>query len=133
MWILLSSGSNTDPTSWTQLGVTGIVAATWFLVASKLWIDNRQKDARINELQQARIADRDTQFAREQERLERVLPLLQQTANVLATVPDRFDRAIGEAQSASRAIEVDDLIRQMRLAVLETKEAAARLDRKRGS
>lgn len=123
MWHWLLAASSTDPSAFnlTQLGVFSIVAVLLLAVVRYLLAQGDKKDRTIEEqskridvLQQARIADRDSQMERDRERSERVVALLQQTASVLEAAPRQFERALGTAREASSRAEVEDMLRQVK-------------------
>lgn len=102
-----------DPTAtnpWEQLGIASIVCATWFLVAYTLWRQTQRQQATINTL-------REEQIKREREMGDRIVPLLQSAADMLSRAPERFDRALGQAQAASRSSEVDQLLSYLKTSV----------------
>lgn len=135
MWnlLLLASPTDASPFNLTQLGVFSIVAVLLLAVVRYLLAQGEKKDRRIeelakrlDELQQARIADRDAQAQRDEVRSERVVALLTQTATVLEqtataleATPRQFERALGTAREASSRAEVDDTLRQVRQMVTD--------------
>ena len=123
MWIWLLAAPAADPSAFnlTSLGVFSIVAVLLLAVVRYLLAQGVKKDQqiealtqRLDSLQQARIADRDSQMERDRERSERVVALLQQTASVLEAAPRQFERALGTAREASSRGEVEDMVRRVK-------------------
>lgn len=98
---------------WAQLGVTGIICAVLSLIAWTLWQDNKALRSQCSACQETRIADRDAWAQRDNERAERIIPLLSQAADALKLTPELFDRALGQARSGSSSSEVERLVRRM--------------------
>lgn len=127
MWVVAAS-SSTDPSAFnlTQLGIFSIVAVLLLAVVRYLLAQGDKKDRRIedlskriDDLQQLRITDRDSQMERDRERSERVVALLQQTASVLEAAPRQFERALGTAREASSRSEVEEMLRQVKAMTAE--------------
>lgn len=95
----LLAATPTDLPPWTSLGLGAFVAAPAWGVAWKLYQDNKAliKDA----------------LARERELSSTTIPALTEATRLLSTAPARFDEALNQASNATKASEVDLLMRRL--------------------
>lgn len=96
-----------------QIGIGALIAVPAYVTSWQLWKRLDKSLTATNELQAERVKDRDAQVLRERELADRLGPLLAQAADLLATAPDRFDKALSQAQNALRSNEVDLLMRRL--------------------
>lgn len=115
LFLLLVSAS---PDPWTQLGLGALVAAPPSSFCWVLWRTLGTERSKNEALQR-------DQITRERELSDRLGPLLAEAVKVLATAPERFDQALGQAQRATATGEVDSMMRKL-------EETVERISRERG-
>lgn len=97
------------PTGWSALGIGAFVAAPAWALAYKFYLDNKAlvKDA----------------IERERELSSTTVPALTEASRLLSTAPARFDQALSQASTATKASEQD-------LALRRLEDLAERLERR---
>lgn len=106
LWVYLASSTTpSPPLDFSQLGIAAIVCVILSIGIWTLWREGKSKDAKIESLQLARIADAQAATGRERELADRYVPLLADTATALREAPTRFDRGFAEVAKATADIE----------------------------
>lgn len=89
-----------------QIGVGALIAVPAYVLSWLLWKRSDKASTECSEL-------RAEQVMRERELSDRLGPLLAQSVDILSKAPDRFDRALSQANSSTRSTEVDALMRTL--------------------